>query len=165
MAAFFHRIHIKRSHIFLFVGVFNTLADFICYTLLTLFVFKNPSQIAVAGVVSGTIALIIAFLTHSLITWRDRETTAITVIKFFIVTGFGMWVIRPLLLGLFVHFSFLYNFVHTLTTNLHLPFSLTFITNTGAFGFMTIVLLVYNYFTYDRFTFSNRESHKEDKSH
>lgn len=165
MVNLLQKFHIKRSHIFLFVGIFNTLADFLCYTILTLFIFKDASQIAIAGIISGTIALVIALLTHSLITWRDRKTNTVTVVKFFLVTGFGMWVIRPLLLALFIQFSFIYNIAYAISSSLHLPFSLEFITNTGAFVLMTIVLLIYNYFTYDRFTFSSTKPRTEDKSH
>lgn len=159
------KVHIKRPHLFLLVGGFNTLADFTCYTLLTLFIFKEPSQIAIAGVISGTIALVIAFLSHNYITWRERETSPITIVKFFIVTGFGMWVIRPILLSLFITFTPLYTLLHTISSSLYLPFSSEFIANTCAFLLMTVVLLIYNYFAYDRLTFSPQKTRKIDKSH
>ena len=154
----------KRSHLFLLVGIFNTAPDFAVFTLLTLFVFRDPSQIAIAGVVSGTIALCIAFLTHNFITWRERETTRYTALKFFLVTGFGMWVLRPILLSAFIQLSVLYESVHAAIAALGIGFSLSFITNTGAFAFMTAVILVYNFFTYDRFTFS-KNSRTENRNH
>jgi hypothetical protein len=67
-----------------------------------------------------------------------------------------MWVIRPLLLALFIKLDGLYSFVYELSQDLHLPFSQDFIANTGAFGFMVIIVLVYNYLVYDRFVFNQQ---------
>lgn len=145
----------RRPMIFLGVGVINTLLDFAFYTLLTHTVFKD--SIGVAGIVSGTISLFIAFLTHSFITWRGTEVSHRTLLRFFVVTGFGMWVIRPILLSLFIKLTPLYEWAHSLSSSLHLPFSYDFVAKTGAFGFMVILVLLYNYFTYDRFVFKKYE--------
>lgn len=146
----------KRPVIFLAVGIFNTLFDFAFYTFLTLTIFKGDDDIALAGIISGTVALLCAFLTHSLITWRGSQISHRTVLKFIAFTGFGMWVIRPLLLALFIHLDWLYRWVHDLSQMLHLPFSYDFIANTGAFGFMAVIVLVYNYYVYNRFVFNKR---------
>jgi len=143
----------KRPLIFLAVGVFNTLLDFCFYTLLTQTVFADNS-VALAGIVSGTVALVIAFLTHSLVTWHGRNIQRITAIKFLVFTGFGMWVIRPLLLAAFTKLPWIYNFAYSTSSTIGLPFSKDFIVNTGAFGFMIIIVLSYNYLTYDRFVFN-----------
>lgn len=143
----------KRPYIFLMVGAINSLLDFCFYTFLTQVVFKNQELIGVVGVVSGTFALICALTSHSLITWRDAGITRTTIIKFISITGFGMWVIRPLLLGVFINFAGLYEWVYGLSQAIHMPFSQSFITNTGAFGLMIVVLLIYNYLTYDRLVF------------
>jgi putative flippase GtrA len=148
----------KRPFIFLGVGLINTLLDFTFYTFLTLVVF-NDNNIAIVGIISGTFALICAFITHSLVTWRDKHVDYRVFIRFIIFTGFGLWVIRPILLTLFVKLSALYNFVYSiLNTSLHLPLSLAFIKNTGAFCFMIIIVLVYNYVVYGRFVFRNDKS-------
>lgn len=156
----------KRPFVFLAVGIFNTLLDFCFYTLLTLTVFADNS-VALAGIVSGTVALIVAFLTHSLITWRGRNIQRITALKFLLFTGFGMWAIRPLLLALFAKLPWIYNFTYSVSTNIGLPFTHEFIVNTGAFGFMIIIVLTYNYLTYDRFVFNEAQSsrHTEPGSH
>ena len=148
----------KRPLIFLTVGIVNTLLDFIFFTLLTTFVLKN--NIALAGVISGTVALVFAFITHSFITWRGHHVTHKVILKFFVVTGFGMWVIRPLLLASFINLTGLYSLVYQFSHTLHMPFSESFLANTGSFGFMIIVVLIYNYLIYDRIVFNqpNRQN-------
>jgi len=145
----------KRPIIFLAVGIFNTLFDFAFYTFLTTVFFKGGNNIALAGFISGTFALICAFLTHGFITWRGRHIGRTTVLKFLLFTGFGMWVLRPILLSLFIKWSGLYQWAYGISESLHLPFSYDFIANTGAFGFMVIIVLIYNYFVYNRYVFSN----------
>lgn len=134
----------------------NTVLDFAFYTLLTQTVFKD--SLGVAGIVSGTIALFIAFLTHSFITWRGAEVSRKTLLRFFIITGFGMWVIRPILLSIFVLFSPLYTWAHSISIIVGLPFSYDFITKTSAYAFMVVIVLIYNYLTYDRFVFQRKKS-------
>lgn len=151
------RVTSKRPFIFLSVGIFNTLVDFFFYTLLTQTVFTKDSQIGIAGFVSGLLAFAFAFLTHKLITWRERPVSKQTIIRFIGFTGFGLWILRPVLLSTFVHLTPLYKFAHDITTKLHLPFSQDFVTNTGAFGLMVCIVLLYNYFTYDRFVFKGTE--------
>lgn len=146
----------KRPLVFLGVGIGNTLLDFAFYTFMTSFVFKGEAKIGLAGIVSGTFALICAFLTHSLITWRGTNISHKTAGKFVLFTGFGMWVMRPLLLKFFIRFDGLYNWAWSVSHSLHLPFSHNFIANTGAFGFMVILVLLYNYFVYSRFVFADK---------
>lgn len=143
----------KRPLVFLAVGILNTLLDFLFYTFLTSVIFDNQ-HIALAGLLSGTFALVCAFLTHGLITWRGAHLTRKTLLKFFLFTGFGMWVIRPLLLTLFIKLDGLYDWAHSLTDAVGLPFSQAFVANTGAFGLMLAIILVYNYLTYERFVFN-----------
>lgn len=153
----------KRPIIFLGVGVFNTVADFAFYTLLTALVFTEPKQIAMAGLVSGTFALICAFMTHALITWRGSHINYKTLAKFVAFTGFGMWVVRPLLLIVFIKLGGFYTWVHAVSDSLGLPFSYSFVSNTGAFGFMVILVLLYNYFVYSRFVFNVSRTERESR--
>lgn len=145
----------RRPLIFLTVGIINTLLDFGFYTLLSQTILKD--SIGLAGIASGTISLFIAFLTHSFITWRGTDVSHKTLLRFFMVTGFGMWVIRPLLLSLFILLSPLYVWAQDISTALGLPLSYDFIAKTGAFGFMVVIILIYNYFTYDRLVFTRYE--------
>ena len=131
----------------------NTLLDFAFYTFLTLIVFKE--NIVVAGFISGTFALLFAFATHSMITWRARSIAFGTILRFFAFTGFGMWIIRPLLLAAFIQLQPLYELATSIASAVNLPFSYDFVASTGAFGFMIIIVLIYNYLTYDRFVFTH----------
>lgn len=153
----------KRPAIFLGVGVFNTLADFAFYTLLTSLVFTEPNQIAIAGLVSGTFALICAFVTHALITWRGSHINYRTLAKFIAFTGFGMWVIRPLLLTVFIKPGGFYAWFHSISDSIGLPFSYSFVSNTGAFGFMVVLVLLYNYFVYSKFVFNVSRTERESR--
>lgn len=155
----------RRKVVFLLVGVFNTALDFSFYTFLTSTAFKNGHNIATAGFISGTFALFSAFVTHSFITWRGANITKHTFMKFFLFTGFGMWVIRPLLLAVFIHLTSVYSSVQRLVGNIGLNFSYNFIANSGAFGLMLLIVLIYNFLTYDRYVFSPDESHTAPENH
>lgn len=155
----------RRPVIFLGVGMLNTLLDFAFYTLLTHLFFSDRSTIWIAGIISGTVALFVAFATHSMITWRHREVSVSTMVRFFIATGFGMWIIRPILLSLFVRLDAVYGWAYSPIQLLHIPWSYTFVANTGAFGLMAVIVLIYNFITYDRFVFvSKRSSPSADKT-
>lgn len=143
----------KRPLIFIGVGIINTLLDFAFYTFLVLTVLRE--NIVLAGIISGTFALICAFITHGTITWRGKDLKLDTILRFFAFTGFGMWVIRPLLLAVFIQVRPLYEFATMISDSFSLPFSYDFIASTGAFGFMIVLVLLYNYFVYDRYVFAH----------
>ena len=145
-----------RKYVFLTVGLVNTLLDFAFYTMLAHFMFNSPEQIGILGIISGTFALLCAYASHRLITWRDKKTTKTTILKFFVVTGFGLWVIRPMLLSWFITFTPLYNLFSHAANHIGLPFSYDFIASTGAFFMMVIIVMVYNYITYGRFVFTDK---------
>lgn len=143
----------RQPLLFLSVGALNTLLDFAFYTFLTLVVFKEVGDIALAGFISGTFALVCAFITHGLITFKGSNLGRETMIRFILFTGLGMWILRPLLLSLFIMIPVLYSLVRQFTSAIGLPFSLDFISRTGAFGFMVIIILLYNYYVYSRYVF------------
>jgi putative flippase GtrA len=148
----------KRPIIFLAVGILNTLLDFAFYTFLTTTILSGAEDIALAGIVSGTFALVCAFITHGYITFRGSNLGKKTLLKFVAFTGFGMWVIRPLLLALFIKWDALYKWAHDLSQTIGLPFSYDFIANTGSFGFMVIIVLLYNYYVYGRYVFNENRA-------
>jgi putative flippase GtrA len=154
----------KRKLVFLGVGVINTSLDFSFYTLLTSTIFKNGHNIALAGFISGTFALLCAFITHSLITWKDTNISKSTFFKFLAFTGFGMWVVRPLLLSGFIHFNSLYSSIQRIIGHAGLNFSYNFVANTGAFALMLVIVLIYNFLTYDRYVFVESARHTETKN-
>lgn len=147
----------KRPLVFLGVGTFNTLVDFSFYTFLTSTAFRNGHHIALAGFISGTFALICAFLTHGFVTWRGSHLSRQTLVKFVLFTGFGMWVIRPALLSWFIHWRLLYVSTKNLIDHSGIHLSYNFISNTGSFALMLLIVLTYNYFTYERFVFTRKK--------
>jgi putative flippase GtrA len=158
----------KRPIVFLSVGALNTLFDFGFYTFLTSSVFKNGENIALAGLISGTFALICAFLTHGFITWRGSHIDHKTLLRFFLFTGFGMWVIRPFLLSLFIKLDGLYNWADKLLDKIGIHFSYNFVANTGAFGLMLLIVLAYNFFVYEKYVFRFKDkdsNHTEPENH
>lgn len=156
----------SRPVIFLGVGLLNTLLDFLFYTFLATFVFSGSENIGIVGILSGTFALACAYTTHKLITWRDRPATRLTVVKFFAVTGFGLWVIRPLLLLWFITWEGLYRFAYDVIHSIGILFDYSFVASTGAFAFMVIIVMAYNYFMYSRFVFTeSSKSSTEQETH
>lgn len=155
----------KRPLVFLGVGVVNTLLDFAFYTFLTAAVFTGKDEIALAGIISGTFALLCAFATHGYITFRGSHLGRKTLLKFILFTGFGMWIIRPLLLALFIRLEPVYRWAHSISEAIGLPFGYDFVTNTGAFGFMVILVLLYNYYVYARFVFTDPAVRTEPENH
>lgn len=151
----------SRPFIFLAVGALNTLLDFLFYTFLVFTFFPESRDIWIVGVISGVAALILAYTTHQLITWRDHPASKLTIVKFVIVTGIGLWIIRPILLLWFIGFSGLYSSLCTLVE----PFGLSydFTTSTGAFILMVIVVMIYNFLAYDKFVFTEK-THTEQRN-
>lgn len=143
----------RRPLTFLLVGLVNTLLDFFFYTLLVFAMSPSAKDIWIVGILSGIFALTAAYLTHRYITWRDQRASKKTVVKFFLATGFGLWVIRPTLLVLFMTLSPVYSIAYTLLQPL--GFSLDFITSTGAFILSATLVIIYNFFVYDRFVFTS----------
>ena len=74
-----------------------------------------------------------------------------------------MWVIRPILLAAFIHLTPIYDLAFSVSSALTLPFNYEFIANTGAFGFMAALILIYNYLVYDRFVFKSNQQPEEAK--
>ncbi len=149
---------LRRPVLFLLVGIANTVLDFLFYTFLVLVFFQGNDEIWLVGLISGTFAIACAYTTHKLITWRDRPATRTTILKFFFATGLGLWVIRPALLTIFIGWNFLYAPVHQfVSTTLGVPLSYEFVASTGAFAFMVVIVMAYNYIMYSRFVFTGRD--------
>jgi putative flippase GtrA len=147
----------KRPLIYFVVGVGNTLVDYLFYLLLRFTILPDTDDIALAGIISGGFAMICAFTAHSLVTWRGAHISHRTALKFFGFTAFGLWIMRPLLLSVFIRFTWLYDLVYSICQSLHLPFSEQFIADTGAFGFMAVLLIFYNYYVYEHYVFKKKK--------
>lgn len=155
----------KQPVLFLGVGVINTLIDFGFYSFLTSAVFTAKEQIALAGFLSGTVALLCAFATHAFITFKGSHISVKTLLKFSIFTGFGMWVIRPALLAVFINLDGLYSWAYKASETAGIVLGRDFVANTGAFGLMVVLLLLYNYYVYSKFVFKRPISRTDQENH
>jgi hypothetical protein len=72
-----------------------------------------------------------------------------------------MWIIRPLLLAVFIRIDFIYEWAYSVAQWLHIPVSYTFITHTGAFVLMAAIVLIYNFVTYDKYVFTKQNQRNE----
>lgn len=144
---------------FLGVGTLNTLCDFICYSILMYIIPQSAFKITLVAIISGTVALGVAYLTHSRVTWRERDKDKKSAMKFFIATGGGLWVLRPLLLNILLAIEGFYAFLYTVSHPI-LPFlDFEFVKNTSAFIIMTVIILFYNFIVYDKIVFKEESNH------
>jgi len=155
------RSHNKKKLVFLAVGGFNTLADFICYSILMYLTPDSVIKLTLVGIISGILALCIAFFTHSRITWSERARSHGVLVRFFVTTGLGIWFLRPLLLNVFIGWVGIAAFVYSILHPYFSFLSFQFVLNTVAFLLMTVVMLVYNFFVYDKFVFNKKETNTE----
>ena len=133
------------------VGIINTVLDFAIENFLHFALSFSP---VVAGVISGTIAMINSFFLNQRFTFKAKKTEPKKVVYFFAITLFGIYVIRSLILKLLTEvWLWPAQTVYTITHALHLPFSQQFVTNNFALGVAIFVVLFYNYIMYKKFVF------------
>jgi putative flippase GtrA len=154
----------KRPLTFFFVGTSLTLLDFAAYSLLSILVFNSPDQLKFAAMISGIVATVAAYFAHQFITWKDKQVSVVTVIKFLAANVLSALIIRPILLTIFIKFTALYQFAFWLTTLLGLPFSYEFVEGTVVFGLMTLVVMFVNYTLYSKFVFNKPAPEKPSKT-
>lgn len=154
----------SRPIIFLAVGLLNTAIDFVFFS--TLAFFLGNDNIALVGFISGILALFCAYITHRLITWKDRSVSKLSIVKFFVVTGFGLWVIRPILLFLFIKLTDLHNWAWRIG-DFVAPgvVSYDFVASSVSFFMMVVIVMVYNYFLYSRFVFKDKPTGTDQGIH
>lgn len=140
---------LKRVGRFGAVGILNTAVDFIVFNIVRLLI-----PVAVASVISGTVAMINSYVFNQRFTFRAKHVTPRQTAMFFILTMFGLYVIRPIVIT-FLTKSWLWpaQTAHTITATLGLPFSQKFITDNLALVCAIVIVLFYNYVTYKKWVF------------
>jgi len=133
------------------VGILNTLVDIVLYNILFA-VFAVPS--ATAGIISGTLAMINSFIFNQRFTFRTQKVDTKHIVYFFFITGFGIYVIRPVILS-FLTKTWLWpsQIVYDVTSALRLPLSAEFDRNNFALAVAIVLVLGYNYIMYKKFVF------------
>lgn len=138
---------------YLIVGICIAVFNYSLYTILANLIIKDNNLLWLSSFISTAITVIVAFLAHSKITWKERVVTKHSIIRFFIWNAILTIAIAPLLTQLFSLLVPLYEFAYNISTAIHLPFSYEFILTTGAFVLSSAVIMIINFIFYDRFVF------------
>ena len=143
---------------YLIVGVSITLFNYILYAVLSNLIIQNNDLLWLSTLISTVITTILAYILHSKITWKEREITKTSIYKFFIWNVILAVAIGPALTQIFSLLTPLYEFAFGITSAIHLPFTYEFVLTTGAFALTSAVIMVLNFFLYDRFVFGKKPS-------
>ncbi len=155
------------------VGILNTLVDFLVLNILsmtllpkTYLVFSfsllgevySVTGLILAGVISGTAAMINSFIFNKNFTFKAKKLATQKLVMFFVITAFGLYIIRPVILYIFSDvWLWPAQFAYEITTWLNLPFSRDFDTRNLALLAAIAVVLVYNYLMYKYYIFKNED--------
>lgn len=148
---------------YLFVGIGITLFNYVLFAIIANLIIKNNDFLWLSNLIATSITVIVAYIAHSKITWKERNVTKSSIIRFFIWNAMLAIIISPALTQFFSIFTPLYEFVLNITTAMRLPFSYEFILTTGTFILTSGVIMILNFFFYDRFVFGKNNSKKEQK--
>ena len=148
---------------YLFVGIGITFFNYVLFAIIANLIIKNNDFLWLSNLIATSITVIVAYIAHSKITWKERNVTKSSIIRFFIWNAMLAIIISPALTQFFSIFTPLYEFVFNITTAMRLPFTYEFILTTGTFILTSGVIMILNFFFYDRFVFGKNNSKKEQK--
>ena len=148
---------------YFFVGVGVTLFNYALYAILANLVIRNNDLLWLSNFIATAVTVIVAYLAHSKITWKERQVTKASIIRFFIWNAMLTIAIAPGFTQLFSLFTPLYDFAFNISSALHLPFSYDFVLTTGAFVLTSIVIMILNFLFYDKFVFHKRKETTDAK--
>ncbi|MSR68317.1 GtrA family protein [Candidatus Saccharibacteria bacterium] len=155
------------------VGILNTLVDFVVLNILvatllpkTLVIFSislfgntyNITGPILAGIISGTAAMINSFVFNKNFTFKAKKLATRKLAMFFVITAFGLCIIRPIILYIFSDvWLWPSQLAYNISSWLHLPFSRDFTDVNLALVAAIAVVLVYNYLMYKYYIFKNED--------
>lgn len=142
---------------YVLVGVFITLFDFVVYTVLVKLVFRTNDALEISTAVATVLATILAYILHSRITWRDRKPAKFGVVKFFLWNGLVAVVLKPFTAWVVGMWTGLFQFALGVSQWLRLPFDYETIEYLGVYGIATLVIMILNYFFYDKLVFGTKK--------
>lgn len=148
----------KHATRYFFVGVGVTLFYYIIYTLLSNIIIKNNDLLWLSAFIATVITTIVAYIAHSKITWKEREVTKHSIIRFFIWNAILAVAINPGFTQLFSLFTPLYEFAYHIFETLHIPISYELTLTTGAFALTAVVTMILNFLFYDKFVFGKKRN-------
>lgn len=136
------------------VGVLNTIIDVAVFNILAVLFYLRPD---VAGVISGSVAMINSLVFNQRFTFRVKHVGKERIVYFFVITIFGLYVIRPLVINFFTKLWLgPAGLTYQATSLLHLPFTREFDTRNLALAAAIVIVLFYNYIMYKKFVFNGR---------
>ena len=147
----------KHAIRYLIVGICITLFNYAFFAILSNLIIQNNDLIWLSNFIATAVTTIVAYFAHSKITWKEREVTKHSIIRFFIWNAMLTVAIAPGFTQLFSLFAPLYEFVYNITSAIHLPFSYEFVLTTGAFVLNSIVIMILNFLFYNKFVFGKKK--------
>ncbi len=155
------------------VGISNTLVDFILLNLLVITILPKNLEIInttilginvvitgviVAGIISGTAAMINSYIFNMRFTFRKKNVNTKHTVYFFLITIFGLYFIRPIILKIFTDtWVWPADVAYYITSSLKLPLSREFDERNLALMVAVLIVLVYNYLMYKKFVFNDEK--------
>lgn len=152
------------------VGILNTVVDFVVLNVLAATILPKSlvlgsvtifgtnytiTGLIVAGLISGTIAMINSFIFNMRFTFRARHVDALHATYFFVLTMIGVYIFRPILLKFFTDvWTWPVLTADHISTFLHLPLSQLFVERNVALAVTILMVLVYNYLVYKYIVFT-----------
>ena len=153
----------KKAAIYFIIGIIITIFNFSLYTLIARLFIKDNNLLWLSSLIANPIAIILAFILHSRITWKERSPGKLGIYKFIAWNILTSIAIGPFLTWFFSIITPLYEFAHNITTALHLPFDFDFVQSTGVFVLTAIATMILNYIFYDKFVFGDNKEKEEEK--
>ncbi len=164
---------VKQVGRFGLVGILNTIVDIVLLNILAVTILPKSLTVAtftvfgtsvvitgivIAGLISGTVAMINSYIFNMRFTFKVRKIDTRHTVYFFLVTIFGIYIIRPVILKVLTDvWVWPSQFAYAITNGLHLPLSQDFDQRNLALLVAIMVVLVYNYLMYKYFVFSNEK--------
>lgn len=159
------------------VGILNTIVDFVALNILAITIlpkslilgiisiFGNSYTITgllIASIISGTLAMINSYIFNMRFTFRLKKVDKLHTFYFFIITIFGIFVLRPIIIKFFTDvWVWPVNVLYLITSKLSLPFSREFDERNFALFAAIALVLVYNYLMYKYIVFKSPNSNEK----
>lgn len=155
----------KRIGKFAIIGIILALFNFLIYTLLARVIMNTNKLLWFDSIIAYCLSAILAYILHSKITWKERNSTKSGILNFFLWNGAMAIIISPFFTWFFQQIIPLYQFAFNISSSINLPFDYNFIESTGVFVLTTCVTMVLNYLFYDKLVFGKtKKSKHSDKT-
>lgn len=148
----------RHASRYVLVGITIAVFNYLVYQLIARLFIKDSNLLWLSNLIATTLAVIVAYILHSRITWKERNPGKYGIIRFFIWNAALALLISPGLTWFFGLFHPIYDFTHHITSSIGLPFDHDFVESTGIFIFANIVIMIINFLFYDKFVFGKSKT-------